>query len=111
MTVTGEFISDFCHSATNINIPVEECDALTDLYDATNGDAWMNNMDWYTDVDVCTWYGVTCANFTGQDSVIIVSLPGNNMNGSLPLTLSHISHLTYLDLSDNNLLGQLPSWT
>ena len=33
---------------------------LLDLFNATNGDYWLNNSNW-GEGDFCDWYGVTCA--------------------------------------------------
>jgi hypothetical protein len=39
-------------TASNVNVPVAECEALLDLYDSTNGPAWTNNTNWDADTDV-----------------------------------------------------------
>jgi hypothetical protein len=40
--------------------------ALRLLYQATNGDDWINNDNWLTNNDPCDpnepWYGITCMN-------------------------------------------------
>jgi hypothetical protein len=58
--------TDYCQFCENIYliIPGAQCDALEDLYDATNGptdDAWLDDTNWLTDVDIDSWYGVTVA--------------------------------------------------
>ena len=39
-----------------------QINALTDLYETTNGDFWTQNDNWLTG-DPCdnTWYGITCS--------------------------------------------------
>lgn len=44
-----------CSTASNINVPVIECQALLDLYDTTSGLGWNQNNDWDSDSDICTW--------------------------------------------------------
>jgi Leucine rich repeat N-terminal domain len=41
-------------------IPRPEIDALTGLFNATNGAYWKSAAGWLTDTPVCSWRGVTC---------------------------------------------------
>ncbi len=83
-----------CSTATNINVPVGECQALLDLYDSTNGPSWTSAWWWDTDSNVCTWQGISCSNIAGQDRVTSISLQSNNLNGSLPSSLSTLDQYT-----------------
>lgn len=78
-------------------------DALTDLYISTNGDKWLNT--WDLDAPVSTWHGVTVEN----NMVVSISLLFNNLNGTLPTSLSELTSLKNLELSFNKLSGSIPS--
>lgn len=43
----------FC--ATVTDVPTQECDALVDVYNDTNGDNWTNKTGWGVSTSVCTW--------------------------------------------------------
>lgn len=78
-------------------------DALTDLYIATNGDKWINT--WDLDAPVATWHGVTVEN----NMVIAINLLFNNLNGTIPSSLSELRSLEKLELSFNKLSGTIPT--
>lgn len=64
-------------------MPVE---ALTDFYEAMNGDDWHRNDGWLDpDVDVCDWYGITCVTEEpesgGFEWIGRIELPNNNLHG------------------------------
>jgi hypothetical protein len=74
--------------------------ALQDLYTSSNGEQWQNNENWLLG-DPCMnrWHGVTCS--AGGLSVSQLSLAYNNLQGSLPASLSNFSQIAvlYVDLS------------
>ncbi len=53
-----------CSTASNINVPIMECQALLNMYDNTDGENWYNNPGWDTDIDICSWRGISCTNIT-----------------------------------------------
>ncbi|MBD2753911.1 immunoglobulin domain-containing protein [Spirosoma validum] len=79
---------------------------LVDLYNATNGPGWTNKSNWLNSCIPCGWAGVTC---DGNNRVTRLNLFNNNLNGSLPASLSALTSLQTLDLQSNNLSGTLPS--
>ncbi len=115
---------------------VVECDvavverlALEDLFHATAGETWANAAGWNTDADLRSWYGVTVEDgrvqsllladngLQGPFSTALVTLAnleqldmsGNELAGSLPADIGHMSSLTTLELADNaGLDGLLP---
>ncbi len=63
-----------------------DCDALVDLYYATNGDNWTNKTNWLTSTDVGTWYGVTRVG----GRVTQINLSSNNLLGVLPSSINNL---------------------
>jgi hypothetical protein len=54
-------VDNDCDSIVNNNLPVplNECQALIDLYQSTNGDNWTDNTGWFTDSDMSNRYSIT----------------------------------------------------
>jgi hypothetical protein len=80
--------------------------ALAVLYYATDGDGWSNNSGWLTDVSVCTWQGITCA-----DSLVTkIELwtwggASYGLTGNLPDEMRLLTNLEHLRLSYNRYIG------
>lgn len=81
-------------------------EALVALYEATDGDSWVNNENWLTDAPLGSWHGVT-TNDSGR--VEILDLKENRLRGLIPSELGSLSYLTALDLRLNELRGLIPS--
>lgn len=79
-----------------------EMEALTDLYESTNGKEWVRTWDISTPAD--TWYGVKVEG----DHIVEINLFRNNLKGTLPVSLDKLSHLRVLNLAFNGLTGELP---
>eukprot|EP01012_Entosiphon_sulcatum_P021976 TRINITY_DN26857_c0_g2_i2.p1 TRINITY_DN26857_c0_g2~~TRINITY_DN26857_c0_g2_i2.p1 ORF type:complete len:819 (+),score=156.86 TRINITY_DN26857_c0_g2_i2:56-2512(+) len=79
---------------------------LTKFYTDLNGQLWTANTNWLTG-DPCwdNWLGVTCI----QDNVVTLSLPNNQLNGTLPCLLGCLHYLRELYLMNNNISGLIPS--
>ena len=82
---------------------MSECEALTSLYNSTNGAGWMRT-GWGTTAQPCSWFGVRCS----DGHVVTLDLLNNRLNGSLPAALGALSNLRLLDLRWNQLSGSLP---
>lgn len=95
-------IEDVC----NCNSPSTDYDALVALYNSTNGQNWTNNSGWLTNCDPCNnWSGVIC---DANDRVTILSLSNNNLVGEIPSELKDLDQLTELYLFDNSIGGEIP---
>ena len=92
-------------SSTVTEIPQIECEALVALYNSTDGDNWTKNDGWLLSADMCSPSGVACLG----GRVVVISLPINNLTGSIPAELGNLTALTTLQLNDNNLTGSIPA--
>lgn len=107
MTPSAIVAADAC--ASNL-VPIADCEALVALYNGTDGPNWIDNTNWGTDPNPCTWHGVTCLH--GGDThgpVVLLNLSSNGLAGPIPPELGDISELLSLLLFDNALTGPIPS--
>ncbi|MEK6221029.1 MAG: hypothetical protein N2D54_02150, partial [Chloroflexota bacterium] len=94
---------------TQAFMPKVECNALVDFYNSTNGGSWTADTDWLTNVDPCTWMGITCSGSAPSKHVTEISITGNNLTGSIPNTIGNLSFLTSVGLWNNTLAGEIPA--
>ena len=85
--------------------PDPERTALIALYDATDGGDWKINDGWLGDGALDKWLRVT-TDESGQ--VTDLDLSANQLSGEIPAELGILSRLELLYISDNNLTGALP---
>ncbi|PQQ05799.1 putative LRR receptor-like serine/threonine-protein kinase [Prunus yedoensis var. nudiflora] len=55
---------------------------------------------------IACWVGVTCNNSTKR--VVILNLSFQKMVGSLPPSIGNLTHLTEINLMNNNFSGEIP---
>ena len=89
---------------TCTGIPDSECQALYDFYNSTQGDRWTTDDNWLTGAHVNDWYGVAVQ----SGHVVNIQLMANHMHGSIPSTISNLTHLHTLMLYQNFLTGEIP---
>ena len=86
---------------------VNRC-ALTDLYEALDGDNWSRKCNWLTDKPLDRWHGVTA----NRDGVVTgLSLGGGvfaNIKGELPSEIASLTGLKSLELNSYDLRGSIP---
>ncbi|MBB6521841.1 hypothetical protein [Pseudoteredinibacter isoporae] len=94
----------------NINVFVEQCEALVELYNGTNGDQWDKNEGWGSP-DVSTWHGVMIFRDPRKAKADItwIDLGDNNLIGTIPKSISNLNKVRVLVLGKNKLYGQIPS--
>ena len=80
-------------------------DALIAIYIATDGPNWANNTNWLSDELIAEWYGVATDN---NLYVSGLSLPRNNLTGTIPPEIGQLQELRSLHLSENRLTGSIP---
>ena len=79
--------------------------ALIAVYNATNGDDWINNTNWLTEEPIRNWYGVEVSG----NKVVEVDLSFNNLTGSLPSEIGDLEYLEFLSFWSNAIEGTLPT--
>jgi Leucine-rich repeat (LRR) protein len=88
--------------------------ALVEIYRRTVGSGWRENANWLTLRPIAQWTGVTVATAVADSAirgrVIGLSLPQNNMQGSLPVALQFLTALRRLNWSGNPLSGAFPPY-
>jgi Leucine-rich repeat (LRR) protein len=86
------------------NANVAQRNALISLYNTTNGNNWVDNTSWLSG-DHCNWFGIVCT----DSNVTSLSLPFNDLNGTLPTNIGDLTNLTEFLVNNNLLIGELPS--
>lgn len=81
------------------------CDSLVlvELYDSLNGPTW--TISWDLQTPVSTWYGVT---LSGNNCVVGLNLTSNNLNGQIPASIGELNQMEELMLSNNPIYGSIP---
>jgi hypothetical protein len=81
-----------------IAVPEQDSLALIALFDSTNGAGWTDNSGWKT-LFVEDWKGISLNNFR----VVGISLPANNLGGTVPGQIVDMTELEAIDLSNNKI--------
>ncbi len=81
---------------------------LVDLYNNTGGDTWTNNTNWLDpNIPLSGWHGITM----DGNNVLRISLFNNNLQGSLPSSITNLSSAISLSFGNNNLSGLIPDFS
>lgn len=84
----------------------EEIDVLQTMWIAMNGPDWTDIANPWDGEDGCSFTGVTC---NIKKHVVRIDLKGRKATGTIPPEIGFLERLTFLDLSDNDLTGFIPS--
>ena len=76
------------------------------MYLETDDDNWESSRNWLSTSPIGEWYGVSV---DGEGRVTGVELRANGLNGEIPEALTRLSNLEILDLSGNELGGEVPA--
>ena len=107
-----------CNTVTQV--PTQECVALQNLYNATNGDTW-NNFDalwriwataWWSSSNICDRNGIQCNinPLSGTGNITEIHFQNNNLSWSLT-NLSGLNNLRTINIdNESSLSGTLPIW-
>ena len=82
-------------------------EVLVALYNATDGENWVNNENWLSDKSVFEWHGIGPS--ADGRRVGSISLPANGLMGRLPAELMQMAELERLGLAGNEISGEIPS--
>eukprot|EP01084_Bolivina_argentea_P314269 544332_1 len=85
--------NNFCDMSYNQT----ECSALLDLAYATKYTNWNNSNGWLNGSSICNWFGVSCD--SSHQHVVVLNLSNNNLIGSIPSSLSNLTYLNVIDFS------------
>jgi hypothetical protein len=88
--------------------------ALAVIYLQTGGPDWKNSINWLSGNSICVWYGVRCGD-PGRplyhelaDKVRELDLSDNNLEGQLPDSIALLREMRVLWLNHNKLSDQVP---
>lgn len=98
-------------SGLNFENQPSQRDALIAFYNATNGDEWIDNTNWCSDRPISEWYGVRCESNGGNEEVVGIYMPDNNLSGYLPPEIGDLYSIVdlYLDgFGINQIGGSIP---
>ena len=84
-------------------IALGEDQILSRFYDVCGGPRWTRSDNWKTSSDVCTWFGIRCAQ-DGNRGVVSIMLSSNNLIGTPPMELFRLPDLESLILDTNKIL-------
>lgn len=91
-----------CNSSTNDPV---EITALESFYETLGGIYWKNSTGWLdTTLSYCDWYGIYC---NTDCKISQFDLYGNNLSGLLPIDLNKFENLEILYLGINSIIGGL----
>jgi hypothetical protein len=112
--LTGLLVVSAASIPLQAAIPASERAALIALYNATNGDNWLDNSGWkgnnnepdgFSQIgSEGSWFGITVSG----DHVTMISFWENHLNGGIPSVLENLSNLGWLVLNYNQLSGSIP---
>jgi subtilisin family serine protease len=102
LTIRDNDLSTVCTTVTEI--PPEECQALVDIYNSTNGDLWNDNTGWNVTNTPCSWHGTQCSG----GHITRLYLQYNQLSGVIPSEIENLSYLEVLNIRNNDLCGNIP---
>jgi len=101
--------SGFVADAAQLNLADERA-ILEEFYDATGGNEWTEKDGWKsTDVDVCSWLGVTCKESTDTsdgvptNSITSINLKNNNLRDTIPSSFWTLPSLRIVTIGSNSI--------
>ncbi len=97
-----EFFFAGIKDGSSVPVAQQEYDALVELYNALDGANWTNKWDVSTNnIHQARWFGVS--NYDGH--ITSISLPSNNLKGTLANIWAKLPYLNKLYLRDNKIDG------
>jgi Leucine-rich repeat (LRR) protein len=96
-----------CVTDEGAGVSVAECQALVDLYNSTGGptNTWTDDELWLVSTNVDDWFGIV----VDGGHVTQLDISNNNLVGSIPSEIQDLDWVTSLNLASNNLSGSIPA--
>ncbi|MDO4770618.1 BACON domain-containing carbohydrate-binding protein [Porphyromonas sp.] len=91
------------------NLAEDQRAYLIKFYHSTGGENWKNNTNWLSDKPISEWYGVSVR--AGDDlngGIYRITLPDNNLKGTIPEGFSILVGARFIKLQNNSLTGPIP---
>jgi cysteine-rich repeat protein len=123
ITFVSELHMSFCEDPA-VSVEQSACEALLQLYIATQGADRTRSSGWFVDPRVETWYGIETRTSSSSEKLEIVGIylhstdrqagkspitgAGNGLRGFIPDVFSDLPDLVTLALGNNTLSGPLP---
>jgi Leucine-rich repeat (LRR) protein len=126
IVVVLTLLPSFIFSQSKHSLPINEYNALYDLYNSTNGKDWRwkkpfsieDGYAWSFETpsqNPCSatepWQGVSCTSTCGDSvcHIIQIDLAYHNLCGTLPASITEINNLQSIRFSNNYLTGSIPA--
>ncbi|UAB80390.1 T9SS type A sorting domain-containing protein [Marixanthomonas sp. SCSIO 43207] len=84
---------------------------LSSFYSNTNGDNWVNNANWTSNLQPRKWHGVRTGVINGAEVITGIFLANNNLEGEIPISFNNLSSNTMLIVDGNSLFGNIPNFS
>jgi subtilisin family serine protease len=104
LTITDNDSSTGFNCTTVTEISPEECQALVEIYNSTDGDNWKSHTGWNVTNTPCSWHGIQCSG----GHITRLYLQYNRLSGTIPPEIENLSHLAVLNIKNNALCGMIP---
>ena len=109
MNGTAQITATGGNASASVTVTVmatqREREALIALYHSTSGPNWNNETNWLSNEPLGTWHGVS-TNIQGE--VTSLSLSENYLLGMIPSEIGQLTDLTGLYIGNNRLIGAIP---
>lgn len=106
----GTVLITAARAGVNGQVPLtvahEDWGDLVTFYEATDGQGWIENDGWLSDLPIGQWHGVTTDD-AGHVTELILS--ASDLEGRIPPELGNLARLEVLSLERNSLRGPIPA--
>jgi hypothetical protein len=109
-----KWLQDDAEDSTMVMWRMMQRYSLAVVYFALGGQTWLNNTDWLSNKDECSWkiFPKVAGDIEPCDKYgrfIDLSLFENNATGYLPTEIGFLTMLKRIELADNRIFGSIPT--
>lgn len=90
---------------SSISTNQQDCEALVELYESTNGGGWTDSSGWLSGSPCDGWSGIICDEQLRVQQIVLIN---NNLMGTLPTSVINLDNLILLYLGQNQITGAVP---